>query len=151
MRLCLVALCAAALAGAAPARGDHLPILVIPGRADVPEFVEGVDASWGVVEGEWGLYRPGAVAPTVIPAPHVFAPERGNGYFPSTGRRPRSGRLEVEPPANRVLPPPAESYHRSWGAASDPAPATIPSDPPPVIVAPSVFYGGGGGRRPHRH
>ena len=146
MRLYLFALCAAVLAGIAPARGDHLPVLVVPGRADVPVIIDGVDASWGVVEGEWGLYRPGAVPPTVIPAPSAFAPRRGNGYFPSAGHAPRTGRLEIEPPANRVLPPAAQSYHRSWGVASDPAPATIPFEPPPVLMAPVPPYGYG-----HRH
>ena len=151
MRLHLLALCAAAIAGIVPVRSDHLPILVVPGRADVPVIIDGVDASWGVVEGEWGLYRPGAMTPNVIPSPHLLAPQRGGGYFPSAGHAPRSGRLEIEPPANRVLPPAAESYHRSWGAASDPLPATIPSEPPPVIVAPPIVYDDGGRRRRHHH
>ena len=149
MRRYLFALCTVGLAGIVPARGDHLPVLVVPGRADVPVIIDGIDASWGVVEGEWGLYRPGAVPPTVIPAPSALQAPRGGGYFPSAGHAPRAGRLEIQPPANRILPPPAESFHRSWGAASDPLPATIPPDPPPIIMAPPIVYDGG--RRRHHH
>ena len=32
-------------------------------------MINGIDASWGVVEGEFGLDRPGAVTPTVIYRP----------------------------------------------------------------------------------
>ena len=135
-------------AGIIPAYGDHLPMLVVPGRPDVPIIINGVDASWGVVEGDWGLYRPGGAPLNVIQAPSAVPIQRGTGYFPSAGHAPRAGRLEVEPPADRQLPRPAESYHRSWGAASDPLPATIPQDPPPVIVAPPFGYGGG---RRHNH
>ena len=75
----------------------------------------GVDVSGAVIEGEWGLNRPGVVAPTVIlpymPAPVYPAP---GAYFPATGHKPRVGRLEVIPPANRRLPPPAEPYYRLW-------------------------------------
>lgn len=150
MRRYLLALCATGLAGTVSARGDHLPILIVPGRADVPVIVDGIDASWGVMEGDWGLYRPGAVPPTLIPAPSALPAQRGTGYFPSAGHAPRAGRLEIEPPANRVLPPPAESFHRSWGSASDPLPATIPPDPPPVIMAPLPYGYPPGGHRP-RH
>jgi hypothetical protein len=59
-------------------------------------------------------------------------------YYPSLGRMPGYGRLEIEPPANRRLPQPAESYHESWSAHSAPLPAqsNVPVDPPPVIYAP---------------
>jgi hypothetical protein len=43
------------------------------------------------------------------------------GYFPSEGRKPGYGRHEIEPPRDRVLPPRAPSYHRSWSSDSDPA------------------------------
>ena len=51
---------------------------------------------------------------------------------------PGYGRFEVEPPANRRLPQPAESYHQSWSAQSTPqrAQPEVPFYPPPVIVAP---------------
>ena len=120
--------------------------LVIPGRAGVPIFINGVDASYAVVEGDWGLARGVHVQPTVYggrlvdPVPHV------GRYFPSAGERPGYGRLEIEPPANRRLPQPAESYHHSWSAQSDmspPAQPDVPLYPPPVIGAPDPGgYGG---------
>ena len=57
---------------------------------------------------------------------------------------PGYGRLEIQPPANRKLPQPAESYHQSWSAQSDPPQppqAEVPFYPPPVIVAPQVDVG----------
>ena len=53
----------AALAAPAPALADNEPVIVIPGRAGVPVMMYGVDVSGAVIEGEWGLNRPGVVAP----------------------------------------------------------------------------------------
>ena len=112
--------------------------IVIPGRPGVPIIINGVDASYAVVEGDWGLARRIHVQPTIDggryidPVPHV------GRYFPSAGRMPGYGRLEIEPPANRKLPQPAESYHQSWSAQSAPLPAqsNVPVDPPAIIYAP---------------
>jgi hypothetical protein len=60
-------------------------------------------------------------------------------YYPTLGRTPGYGRLEIEPPSNRKLPQPAESYHESWSAQSAPpasAQPEVPLYPPQVIVAP---------------
>jgi hypothetical protein len=59
-------------------------------------------------------------------------------YYPSAGRIPGYGRLEIEPPSNRRLPQPAESYHQSWSAQSAPLPAqsNVPLNPPEIIYAP---------------
>jgi hypothetical protein len=136
--------------------GSNGPYIVIPGRPGVPIIINGVDASYAVVEGDWGLGKGIHVQPTVYggrlvdPDPHV------GHYYPSSGREPGYGRLEIEPPANRKLPPPAESFHQSWSAQSMPQPADsgVPPYPPPVIVAPP--YGGTGmpqdfrGRQPPR-
>jgi hypothetical protein len=119
--------------------GDSAPVIVIPGRADVPVMIDGYDASYAVVEGDWGLYRPGHVHPRIIYGPVAIpAPVYGRGYYPAYGRRPGYGRHEIQPPANRVLPVPAQSYRRDWTTQSDPIPATLdpPANPPPVIVAP---------------
>jgi hypothetical protein len=127
----------AGILAAAPAYADHEPTYVVPGRADVPVMINGVDAAWGVIEGDWGLYRPGHGAVTVIPAPFaapLLPPARR--YYPSLGGLPYSGRLEVEPPANRQLPPSAPSYHRSWSSSSDPLPASEPVQLPPIFMAP---------------
>jgi hypothetical protein len=117
---------------------DTGPVRVIPGKPGVPVIINGRDASYAVVEGDWGLAKHFVVQPTVYggwdryelpPVPH---------YYPSLGRKPGYGRLEIEPPANRKLPHPAESFHKSYSAQSAP-PALqqpIPYDPPAVIVAP---------------
>ena len=129
------------LAAALPAAADNEPVIVVPGRAGVPVMMYGVDVSGAVIEGEWGLNRPGVVAPTVIMrywGHDIY--ETPSAYFPTTGVRPRVGRLEVIPPPNRRLPKRAEPYFRSWESHSDPYPATIPPpyDSPPIYVAPQV-------------
>ena len=112
--------------------------IVIPGRPGVPIIINGIDASYAVVEGEWGLGRGEQVQPTIYGGRYVdLAPNVGH-YYPSAGRVPGYGRLEIEPPANRKLPRRAESYHQSWSAQSMqlPAQSEVPYYPPPVIFAP---------------
>ncbi len=137
-----VALCGCLL-GIAPARADHQPALIVPGNPAVPVVINGYDASWGVAEGDWGLYRPGHVTPSIIyPQPIIVDHWYSRGYFPVTGKKPRSGRHEIIPPANRRLPPPAESFHRDWSSPAAP-PATITEYPdfvpPPIILAPKTL------------
>ena len=94
-----------------------------------------------MIEGEWGLNRPGVVAPTVIMRywghDLYMTP---SAYFPTSGLRPRVGRLEVIPPPNRRVPRAAEPYYRSWESQSAPYPATIPApyEGPPIFVAPQI-------------
>jgi hypothetical protein len=115
--------------------GDGFDI-VIPGRPGVPVIINGIDASYAVVEGDWGLAKGNHVQPTVYGGRYVdFAPNVGH-YYPSAGQMPGYGRLEIEPPANRRLPQPAESWHRSWSAQSAPQQPAVPLYPPPVISAP---------------
>jgi hypothetical protein len=117
--------------------GDGFNI-VIPGHPGVPIIINGVDASYAVVEGDWGLAKGVQVQPTVYGGRYVdVAPAVGH-YYPSAGQLPGYGRLEIEPPANRKLPQPAESYHQSWSAQSSPQPVQpeVPFYPPPVIIAP---------------
>jgi hypothetical protein len=110
-----------------PARAsDNAPVIVIPSRPGVPVVINGVDASYAVVEGDWGLARPGHGVITVFGGRplypnHVYR-ER-NAYHPFYGRAPARGRNEIEPPADRALPPQAESFSRSWSTSSDPLPA----------------------------
>jgi hypothetical protein len=93
---------------ACPAFAQRGPVIVIPGRPDNPIFENGADVSWSVLEGEFGLDRPGQVTPTVIyRAPPVIVPYYGAGaymphYFPMSGQQPGYGRLEVVP--NRPVP-----------------------------------------------
>lgn len=116
--------------------------IVIPGRPGVPIIIDNIDASYAVVEGVWGLGKNVQVQPTIYGGHYV--PERQPSdvghYYPSLGLQPGYGRLEVEPPANRKLPKPAESYYQSWGARSMPLPPQIdvPANPPPVILAPEI-------------
>src|SRR5258706_16081752 len=112
--------------------------IVIPGRPGVPIIINGIDASYAVVEGEWGLGKGEQVQPTIYGGRYVgIAPNVGH-YYPSAGHMPGYGRLEIQPPANRRLPQPAESYHQSWSAQSTPQPEQpeVPFYPPPVIIAP---------------
>src|SRR5215831_2052068 len=114
--------------------------LVIPGRPGVPIIVNGIDVSYAVIEGDFGLGKGVHNQPTVFGG-RLVDPEPNVGhYYPSLGLRPGYGRFEIEPPANRKLPQPAESYHQFWGAQSMPLPPTIarevPMYPPPVILAP---------------
>ena len=97
---------------AGPALAQRAPVIVIPGRPDVPVLINGVDVSWSVIDGEFGLDRPNMVVPTVAYRPFLvplaYGPpvEPGDepsppGYFPTTGKRPGYGRLEVVPPPYR--------------------------------------------------
>jgi hypothetical protein len=114
------------------------PVIVIPGRAGVPIIINGIDASYAVVEGDWGLGKGVHVQPTIYggrlaePVPNV------GHYYPSAGHLPGYGRLEIEPPANRKLPQPAEGFYESWSAHSTPQPVQppVPPYPPPVVFAP---------------
>jgi hypothetical protein len=117
---------------------DTAPVLVIPGRPGVPIIINGVDASYAVVEGDWGLSKNVHVTPTVYGGRYVDPTPHVGHYYPSAGHQPGYGRLEIEPPANRRLPQPAESYHQSWSSQSTPQPVQpeVPFYPPPIIVAP---------------
>ena len=114
--------------------------IVIPGRPGVPVIISGVDASYAVVEGDWGLGKGTHVVPTVYGGRYIDPVLNVGHYYPSAGRMPGYGRLEIEPPANRKLPQPAESYHQSWSAQSAPLPAqsNVPVNPPEIIYAPQV-------------
>jgi hypothetical protein len=131
--------------GAGSARAQRAPVIVVPGRAGIPVMLWGQDVSGAVIEGEFGLDRPGHVPVTVIPpvGPYYAGippqPPPG-GYYPTTGTRPRIGRDEAKPPPDQAPPRPAESFSRSWSSESPHLPATIPPEnPPPVIVAPQIY------------
>ena len=125
MAFVVVALASFVLAPAS-VRADSGPVIVIPSRPGVPVVINGRDASYAVVEGDWGLSRPGAVSVTVIGASPIMPNDvyrRRNSYIPRYGRAPERGRNEVEPASDRALPEPAESFSRSWSTSSDITPA----------------------------
>jgi hypothetical protein len=114
--------------------------IAIPGRPGVPIIINGVDASYAVVEGDWGLGKGVQVQTTVYGGRYIDPVPNVGHYYPSAGHQPGYGRLEVEPPANRRLPQSGEIYYRSWSAESarPAAQPQVPFYPPPVIVAPQV-------------
>src|SRR3954468_1688201 len=112
--------------------------IVVPGRAGVPIIINGLDASYAVIEGDWGLGKGVQVQPTIYGGRYIDPVPRVGHYYPSAGLMPGYGRLEVEPPPGRKLPQPAESYHQSGSAQSAPLPAQsdVPVNPPAIIYAP---------------
>ena len=124
---------------ASPAFAQREPEIVIPGRLGVPVIINGVDASWGVVVGEFGLDRPGVMAPTVIYRPLLISvPDFVPGYFPH-------GKTRLWPPRNRAAARAAEAASGAdlLSQLVEPVragPVTdYPSYPmPPVVVAPTI-------------
>ena len=145
-----LALVFAAVSAAVPARADSGPVVVIPSRPGVPIIINGIDASFAIVEGDWGLSRPGHGVVTVIGGMPV-APNpvysRRNAYVPRYGAPPPRGRLEVEPPPDRLLPPLAETFSRSWSTANEqPVILMSPPNGPRVgdVQPPQLPYSVGG-------
>ena len=125
--------------------------IVVPYRPGVPIIINGIDASYAAIEGEWGLGKNEQVQPTIYGGRYIDTAPNVGHFYPSAGQMPGYGRLEIEPPAKRRLPQPAESYYNSWSSQSAPLPAqsTPPVDPPAVIYAPEI-NGNTPGPRPPR-
>jgi len=85
------------------ALADSGPVKVIPGRPGVPIIINGVDVSYAVLEGDWGLGKGVHVQPTVYGGRAVDPEPNVGHYYPSAGRSPGYGRLEIQPPTNRKL------------------------------------------------
>lgn len=125
----------------AAALADTGPVIVFPSRGGVPIIINGQDASFAVVEGDWGLGKGIHVQPTIYRGwPTEIAPPAGH-YFPRTGTQPGYGRHEMNVPRRKL--PQAQSYNRSWGATSPGAGELklemTPAEPPPVIYAPDFY------------
>jgi hypothetical protein len=112
--------------------------IAIPPRHGVPVIINRIDASYTVVEGTFGLGKGNYLPPTIYGGRPLAPVPRVGHFYPSLGSKPGYGRMEIEPPADRKLPKPAESYSRSWGSQStmQPAEPEVPMDPPAVILAP---------------
>lgn len=134
----LLALCAASLADAAPARAQTGPVIVVSGKPGVAVSINGLIVDGAVVYGDWGLAKPNN-AGLIIEGPVAYAvPAWSPGYFPATGHRPRYGRLEVQPPAKRRVRADT-NFSREWSVESEfrkPVTEYPPFNPPPVILAP---------------
>jgi len=141
--------------GAAGVRAGHdtEPVIVVPGRPGVPIIIDGQDVRGAVIEGEWGLARDHTGLTIIRPRGPIYLGYTGRSmstgvyggppigrFFPGTGRVPKMGRGEVIPPANRPLPPRAESYHRGFKSESMPLPA---DNPQPIYPMPPVGVGVG--------
>jgi len=104
------------------ALADGAPVIVIPGRPGVPIIINGVDASYAVVEGDWGLGKgvhvhsprsmaaatliPRRTSVTTIRAPVV---SRATGDLKSN-RRPTAG---CRSPPRAIINPGPRSPPRS--------------------------------------
>ena len=64
------------------------PVLVIPGRPGVPIVINGIDASYAVVEGDWGLGKGWHVTPTVYGGRYYDPTPTVGHYYPSAGQQP---------------------------------------------------------------
>lgn len=126
------------------AAADSGPVVVVPSRPDVTIMINGRNAAYAVVEGDWGLAKGVHVEPAIYPRQGYYyaAPQVGR-YFPSAGHAPGYGRSEIDTPARQL--PRSESFNRSWSAESNPTATAdiVPANPPPIIVAPQI----GGDRR----
>ena len=142
----LIAACFVLTAAAPVMASETGPVIVIPGRQGVPVIINGRDASYAVVEGDWGLARPSQTDPNIIfyygHQPYLLPPAAP--YFPAGGPPPKLGRQEVDKPRPPGAAQNEEGYIRSWSAQSNPTPATSPTDyeMPPVVVAPDDWRRG---------
>ncbi len=117
--------------------------LVIPGRPGVPIIINGIDVSYAVVESDFGLGKGVRMQPRIYGGRLVEPMPPVGHYYPTLGHKPGYGRAEIEPPSDRRLPQPAESFYRSYSSRSEPLPdSTVPANPPPVIVAPEMNLDG---------
>jgi hypothetical protein len=131
----VVALCAG-ISGTQLARAQTGPVIVVPGKVGVPVTINGIIVDGAVVYGDWGLARPGHGRIVIEGNVALTDNWDSRNYFPRTGRRPRYGRHEIEPPQRQRA---NGSYYREWSSESDsrgPVTTYPPFDPPPVILAP---------------
>ena len=131
------------VAGMAPLQASETgPVIVIPGRPGVPVIMNGQDVSYAVIEGDWGLARPGQNEPRILYRygnGALIGPSSGN-YFPKTAVRRASAARKSIFRARCVR---QRSYHRAFGVQSDPTPVTPPQSmpqTPPIIVAPNMRH-----------
>jgi hypothetical protein len=100
----------------AAASADNYPVIAVPGKPGVPIIINGYDASWAVVNGDWGLYRPGAVPVSVIyPPPLLLIPRPYVRYVrprrhPVVHHRARGCACRASTAADAYVPPAKRHY-----------------------------------------
>ena len=57
--------------------------IVVPSRAGVPIIINGIDASYAVIEGEWGLGKNEQVQPTIYGGRYIDPDPHVGRYYPS--------------------------------------------------------------------
>ena len=73
---------------ASPVLAQPVPEIVIPGKRGVPVYINGIDASYGIVESDFGLDRPGYMTPTVVYRPLLISnPEPYTPGYLSEGQQ----------------------------------------------------------------
>jgi len=123
-----------------------IPLFSLFALAVVSSHADHAPNHWpdgAIVYGDWGLYRPGHMAPIYEGPLVIGAPRNGTGYyFPTNRNDPSAYRSRAVVPH---VAEPAEPWSRTWGTQSEPANPTVyaPFDPPEVIYAPRP------GRRDH--
>src|ERR1700694_2392227 len=86
--------------------------IVIPGRPGLPIIINGVDASYAVVEGEWGLAKSEQVPPTVYGGGYVDpVPHLGHSY-PHPAPQPAQPEVPFYPPPVILAPQGGEDFAR---------------------------------------
>jgi len=118
--------------------------LVIPGRPGVPIVINGIDASYAVVEGDWGLSKGVHVQPRSMAAARSI-PSRGSVI---TTRLRVDCRVTAASKSNR--PPTAfcRNLRRAFtnpgrrNRPPQPVQPEVPFYPPPVILAPQAGQAG---------
>ena len=119
---------------------DGTNMLVVPGRPGVPDHVFRPATS----PGRWWKASAGLDRPRQRTSHHrAHLPGRATGFRPPPAitlrpaRRPRSGRLEVEPPPNRAPPKAAGKLSAPVGASNPPIRRSLcrrPTRPPQVLM-----------------
>lgn len=67
--------------------------IVVPNRPGVPIIINGVDASYAVVESAMGLARNESMVPTIYGGRPIDPVPNVGHYYPSLGHMPGYGRL----------------------------------------------------------
>jgi hypothetical protein len=74
------------MAATLPVHADSGPVFVVPGRTPAPIVINGCDASYAVIESDFGLGKNVRIPPIIYGCRAPYTKPVGH-YFPSGGRR----------------------------------------------------------------